>query len=98
MELYYKEREVTPDLYSLEYEDKTLFYTGPFAYQKALIHAYDNFITGRIVYCLTLQSQNIRNGFPIKRGRIKKTQLQKLKKQNLTPEAVRPPKNLVQVI
>jgi len=109
MELYYRGEEVTPDLYCLEWkevsinEDKTinevyLFFTGRFAYQEALIYAYKNFITGNIVYCLSLQSQKIENGFPIKRGRKKKTQTEKLKKQNLTPEAIRPPKNLVPII
>jgi len=109
MELYYRNKEVTPDLYCLEWiekgtdEEKTIydvyeFFTGRFAYQEALIYAYKNFITGNIVYCSSLQSQKIENGFPIKRGRKKKTQTEKLKKQNLTPEAIRPPKNLVPII
>lgn len=98
MELYYKNKEVTPDLYALEYEDKTLYFSGPFSYSKALIYAYENSITGRIVYCLSLQSQNVKEGQPIKRGRVRKTQAEKLKKQNLTPEAIKPPKNLVPII
>lgn len=111
MELYYRNEEVTPDLYCLEWleydknihDEKVMydvyqFFRGRFAYQEALIYAYKENITGSIVYCLSLQSQRIEKGLPVKRGRKKKTQIEKLKKQNLTPEIIRPPKNLVQII
>ena len=80
MNLYYKGQEVTPDLYAVEYISTngidsttiTKFFSGVYSYQKAVIWAHENYITGKIIYCLSLQWQNVKNGFPVKRGVKKK--------------------------
>ena len=80
MNLYYKGKEVTPDLYCIEYvnsngtDSKTItqFFSGIYSYQKAVIWAHENYITGKVIYCLSLQYQNIIDGFPVKRGVKKK--------------------------
>ena len=55
-----------------------LFFFGTYAYQKAIIHANEKQITGKVVYCLSKQYQNIIKGEPVKRGakkKIKRTEI-----------------------
>lgn len=71
--LKYKEIEVNPGMYTLEYNtpegseliewDDSLY-----AYQKLLIRAHELKVNGFIVYCLTRTRQKILKGLPIKRG------------------------------
>jgi hypothetical protein len=66
-------KEIDQTTYALEYkqgdEILIIYFTGFYAYNKALIYAYDNNVTGYIIYCLTRSRLKISNGLPIKRGR-----------------------------
>jgi hypothetical protein len=100
MNLYYKGKEVTPDLYCVEYFDtvqlekiKTLiqFFSGVYSYQKAVIWAHENYITGKVIYCLSLQWQNIKNGLPCKTWRKKKNNRTDFLNNCFTPQEIEEP-------
>jgi len=107
MNLYYQEKEVTPDLYCLEWfeaifenKDKILnykFFNGQFAYQKAVIWANENSITGKVVYCLSKQYQNIKNGIPVKQGKKKNIKRTDFKNNCFTPQLIKEPKHMAPV-
>jgi hypothetical protein len=104
MTLYYNDREVTPDLYCLEWNEQVFkntdpipcchFFTGPYAYQKAIIYAHEANITGKIVYCLSKQYQNIVDGIPVKRGVKKKNKRTDFKNNSFTPQLVTEPEHM----
>jgi hypothetical protein len=106
MNLYYKGKEVTPDLYAVEYintngeDSKTItqFFSGFYGYQKAVIWAHENFITGKIIYCLSLQWQNIIDGFPVKRGVKKKHTRTDFINASFTPQEIHPPVNMEKIV
>ena len=95
MNLYYREKEVTPDLYCLEWfnmdGDNFRFFTGNYAYQSAVIWAHEHYITGKIIYCLSLQSQNVVDGMPIKRGLKTRKKRTDLLGKSFTPQEVKHP-------
>jgi hypothetical protein len=98
MFLTYKGREVTPDLYCIEWTnldgENIRFFTGVFAYQKAIIWANENYITGKVIYCLSNQYQNIVNGIPIKRGVKKQNKRSDFKNNSFTPQLIEEPANM----
>lgn len=105
MNLYYKGVEITPDLYVIEYQEVSLsgvntvikFFSGIYSYQKAVIYAHENFINGKIIYCLSMQFQNVVDGFPVKRGK-KKTDHKKIKKnKSFTPQILKEPVHMKQI-
>lgn len=108
MNLYYKGKEVTPDLYAVEYYDTVFigkdkipciqFFSGYYSYQKAVIWAHENLITGKIIYCLSLQWQNVKNGFPVKRGVKKKHTRTDFINASFTPQEIHPPVNMEKIL
>lgn len=88
--LKYREQEIDQNTYALEYlEDEKLiveYFSDHYAYARALIKAYDNKISGYVVYCLTRNRQKILNGLPVKRG-AKAKSIEKRKIENhFTPQ------------
>jgi hypothetical protein len=112
MNLYYKGREVTPDLYAVEYSSKNFvgvdkiptvkfyqeYFTGVYSYQKAVIWAHENFITGKIIYCLSQQWINVVDGLPVKRGVKKKNKRTDFLNNCFTPQEIEEPANMKRVI
>jgi len=108
MNLYYKGKEVTPDLYCVEYFDNVFigkdkipciqFFTGVYSYQKAIIWAHENYITGKVIYCLSLQWQNIKNGYPVKRGVKKKNNRTDFLNNCFTPQEIEEPQHMKKVV
>ena len=108
MNLYYKGTEVTPDLYCIEYFDNVFigkskipcihFFSGPYSYQKAVIWAHENYITGKLIYCLSLQWQNIKNGYPVKRGVKKKNKRTDFLNNCFTPQEIEAPAHMRKVV
>jgi hypothetical protein len=101
MKLFYKGIEVTPDLYAVEYivnNSKAInFFSGLYSYQKAIIWCAENFINGKLVYCLNSQAQTIIDGNPIKRGRKKETKKEEIKR-GFETQLIEPPIKLKAVI
>jgi len=101
MNLYYKEKEVTPDLYCIEWlsldGENIKFFNGMFAYQKAVIWANENYITGKVIYCLSKQYQNIKNGVPIKQGKKKNVKRTDFLNNCFTPQLITEPKHMTPV-
>lgn len=101
MNLFYNQKEVTPDLYCLEWIESdglnTKFFSGQFAYQKAVIWANENNITGKVVYCLSKQYQNIKNGIPVKQGKKKNIKRTDFKNNCFTPQLIKEPKHMAPV-
>ncbi len=106
MNLYYKGMEVTPDLYCVEYIDTngtdsktiTQFFSGLYSYQKAVIWAHENYITGKIIYCLSLQWQNIIDGYPVKRGVKKKNNRTDFLNNCFTPQEIEEPQHMKKIV
>ena len=106
MNLYYKGKEVTPDLYAVEYittngtDSKTViqFFKGVYSYQKAVIWAHENYITGKVIYCLSLQFQNIKYCYPVKRGVKKKNNITDFLNNCFTPQEIEEPVHMKKVL
>lgn len=104
MNLYYKGQEVTPDLYAVEYTSTngvdtiTVFFMGVYSYQKAVIFAHENYITGKIIYCLSLQWQNVKNGYPVKRGVKKKNNRTDFLNNCFAPQEIEEPLHMKKVV
>ena len=106
MNLYYKGKEVTPDLYCVEYittngqDSKTVtqFFSGVYAYQKAVIYAHENYISGKIIYCLSLQWQNIKDGYPVKRGKKKKINRTDFLNNCFAPQEIEEPVHMKKIV
>lgn len=104
MNLYYRNHEVTPDMYCLEWYDTIFegkdevlnyqFFFGTYAYQKAIIHANEKQITGKVVYCLSKQYQNIIKGEPVKRGAKKKIKRTDFLNNCFTPQMLTEPEHM----
>jgi hypothetical protein len=66
-------KEIDQTTYALEYkqgeEILIIYFSGVYAYNKALIYAYEQNVNGYIIYCLTRSRLKISNGMPVKRGR-----------------------------
>lgn len=80
LSLFYKDLEVTADLYTLEYkneqqEDIIEKFYGPLAYEEAVLKAYKKGITGIIVYPLTRSRQFVVAGIVSRRGRRSKKEI-----------------------
>ena len=98
--------EVTADLYCVEYIDTngtdsktiTQFFSGLYSYQKAVIWAHEKYITGKIIYCLSLQWQNVKDGFPVKRGVKKKNNRTDFLNNCFAPQEIEEPVNMKKVV